>query len=260
MAVREDYPEAGGSDVSDVTSSIVKTDSLDIYNGNDVLQGKLTDPSDINMDDVSEYTSDAGVEWVEISTIAGGLYWVKKAELFAFQGKDYKPKVVASGGSTVSDVPGKDLSLISSDSSSVMQDSTPSSDPSAVSTIKKPEQITLYDSDDTPNGILRDVKDILDEDSSYVVGDDGTEWQEIATTFGLFWTKREELFAFLGIPYVPKTAKKSSPVIPSGDSSIGTIKMMETVVPKVEVSKLEEQESEESESTSKKEDFEEIPL
>lgn len=261
MAVREEYPEGSGSGGSDLSSGVVKTDSLDVYDASDNLQGKLTDSSDINMDDVGAYTSDTGVEWVEISTIAGQLYWVKKAELFAFQGKEYKPTVV-SGSGTVSDDSGKDVSLISSDSSPIMDDSTPSSDPSGVSSVKKLDQITLYDSNDTPNGLLHNESDILDDDSSYLVDDNGVEWQEIATSFGLFWTKREELFAFLGKPYVPKKPKTKSPKLPSGDSSIGTISMMETVVPKIEVSKLKDVESDESESTetSKTEDFEEIPL
>lgn len=254
LAVREAYPEGGGSDA---TPTVVKPDTLDIYDSNDVLQGKLTDPGDINMDDVGEYTSDSGVEWVEISTIAGQLYWVKKAELFAFQGKEYKPKVVA-GSSSGGDVSGGSVAPPSS--TPVVDDSTPSSDPVGVKAKEKLDQLILYDGNDIQMGTLENESEIIDDDSSYTVDDLGVEWQEIATTSGLFWTKREELFAFLGLPYVSKVKKK-----PTADPSVGSIKMMETVVPKVEVStisgpKTQEIESEEVESSGKTDEFEEIPL
>ncbi len=63
-----------------------KQDTLQLYDSNDVAQDVLDDPSEIMSESGSAYTDDKMIEWIEIVTKSGMLYWVKKAEYEAFTG------------------------------------------------------------------------------------------------------------------------------------------------------------------------------
>lgn len=201
--------DSGGIAPVDVSPPKPKMENLTLYL-NDKPVDALSSPDDIAMDDISFYTDGEGVEWVEISTLIGGIYWTKKAELFAFQGKDYvdpskttvTPTIVGSSSKDSSGPPPK-TGEVSSDSVDVPVSSGPID--SGVVTI---DELDLYDSDNQKVDTMHSVGDIHDDDFSTMIDENGVEWKEIVSKgSGFYWVKASELAAFQGKPYKSKGSK-----------------------------------------------------